>query len=408
MSTRTTLFTVLAAVIIFLPWGRTADALPEVTGEAAVLMDSRNGQFIYEKNASQRMYPASTTKILTAIIALESGKLNDMVTISAGSCNVEGSAIGLQEGEKISMVDLLYAMMLNSGNDAAMAIATHIAGSIEGFAELMNKKAAAIGAVNSHFNNPSGLPDPNHFTTAQDMALIALYAMQNPEFRKIVATHTQTIKRADPLAQTYLENSNRLLWNYEGTIGVKTGYTNDAGQCLVSAANRHGRELLAVVMKAEGNNIWSDSMALLDYGFNGFINVCLTEAGKPAGEIEVYYGESESVPVQTGCSLYYNFPKYQEVALRTEVQQAAIIKAPVKEGAKLGELVYFSGDYELGRVDLLAQKQVERKFLTKIWPWVIVVLLLAVLVLLVRKHNMARRRRWHKYRQRNRLPYENM
>jgi len=405
MRTKTTLFTVFVVVVIFLQLGRTADAIPEITGEAAVLIDSRNGQLLYEKNSSQRMYPASTTKILTAIIALESGKINDVVTISAESCNVEGSAIGLQAGEKLPMIDLLYAMMLNSGNDAAMAIANHVAGSIEGFAELMNKKAAAVGAVNSHFNNPSGLPDPNHFTTAHDMALIASYAMQNPEFRKIVATQVRTIERADPLAQTFFANSNKLLWRYEGAIGVKTGYTNDAGQCLVSAANRQGRELIAVVFKDEGSNIWTDSMALLDYGFNYFDNVCLTQAGKSAGEVEVYYGKSETVPVQTGSSLYYNFPKDQAVDIRTEVQQAGIIKAPVKEGEKVGELVFFSGDHELGRVDLLAQKEVDRKTMAKIWPWVIILLLLVVLILLVRKHNLARRKRWDEYRQRNRLLY---
>ena len=217
-------------------------AEPELVGEAAALIDSRNEQLLFEKNSNKRMYPASTTKILTAIIALERGNLEDIVSIPRVACNIEGSAIGLQEEEKITLEDLLYALMLNSGNDTAVAIACHIGGSVEEFARMMNELAVRIGAENSNFKNPNGLPDPDHYTTARDMALIAHYAMQNPEFRKIVSTRSATIQRGVPDAQIYLENSNKLLWNYDGTIGIKTGYTNDARQCLVSAAARQDRK----------------------------------------------------------------------------------------------------------------------------------------------------------------------
>jgi D-alanyl-D-alanine carboxypeptidase (penicillin-binding protein 5/6) len=288
MQIKTGLCIILALIVMLLFQNPLpAAAAPEIVGEAAALIDDRNGQFLYEKNPSERLYPASTTKILTAVIALENGKLGDRVTIPAEACNVEGSAVGLNEGEQMSLEDLLYALLLNSGNDTAIAIAIHTAGSVDKFTDLMNKKAAELGAVNSHFNNPNGLPDPNHYSTAHDMALISYYAMQNPEFRKIVATKIRTIERSDPTAQTYLENHNRLLWNYEGTIGLKTGYTEEAGQCLVSAANRNGRELLAVVMKTEGSNIWTDSTALLDYGFDAYNNVSLIEAGKNIGEVPV-------------------------------------------------------------------------------------------------------------------------
>jgi D-alanyl-D-alanine carboxypeptidase (penicillin-binding protein 5/6) len=405
MQTKIGLCTILAVIIMLLFQSPLpAAAAPEIVGEGAALIDGRNGQFLYEKNPSEHLYPASTTKILTAVIALENGKLDDRVTIPAEACNVEGSAIGLLEGEQMSLEDLLYALLLNSGNDTAIAIAIHTAGSVDKFTALMNKKAAELGAVNSHFNNPNGLPDPNHYSTAHDMALISYYAMQNPEFRKIVATKIRTIDRSDPTAQIYLENHNRLLWNYEGAIGLKTGYTDEAGQCLVSAANRNGRELLAVVLKTEGSNIWTDSTALLDYGFSAFNNVCLTEAGKFAGEIPVRYGVVDSVPVQTGSSLNYNFTLGNTADFRQEVKLAANVTAPVKPGIKLGEMVFYAGDRELGRVDLIAQKQVNRKLLARIWPWFTPVPVLLVLLLFVRQHNITRRRRWAKYKQKYYLP----
>lgn len=401
------LCTILAVIFMFLfHTPRPVAAVPAIVGEAAALIDARNGQFLYEKNPSQQLYPASTTKILTAVIALENSRLDDMVTITAEACNIEGSAVGLLEGEQIMMEDLLYALMLNSGNDTAVAIAIHVAGSVAGFTELMNQKAAKLGAVDSHFANPHGLTDPDHYTTAHDMALISSYAMQNPAFREIVVTKTANIDREDPLAQTYLENHNRLLWNYEGTIGVKNGYTDAARQCLVSAANRNDRELLAVVLKTEGENIWTDSKALLDYGFDNYKNVCLTEAGKNAGEVAIRFGAAESVPVLTGCSLNYNFANDENADFRPEVQLAASVTAPVKAGAKLGEVVYFAGDREIGRVDLIAQEQVERKVLAHIWPWLITAPVLFFLLVLIRLHNLARRKRWKRYKEKYYL-YQN-
>lgn len=374
---------------------------PEISGEAAVLLDSKNGQVLFEKNPHQRIYPASTTKILTAILALENGKLDDMVTIPKEACNIEGSAIGLQEGEKISLGDLLYSLLLISGNDAAVAIAQHVGGSVEGFVQLMNKKAAELGAVESHFNNPNGLPDPDHYSTAYDMALIARYAMQNPEFREIVSTETKTIHRDDPKAQIFLENHNRLLWRYEGAIGVKTGYTTQAGQCLISAVNRQGRELIAVVMKSEGSNIWPDSTKLLDYGFSEYNSVSLTAAGKFVADAPVKFGVSGTVPVQTGNSLSYDFPKDKQGAVRQEVViKDGGVTAPVKAGQKLGQLVFYTGDQELGRVDLVSQREVKRRIFSQWWPWLFIVLALLVVLAIIRYHNKARRKRWSRYNKR--------
>jgi D-alanyl-D-alanine carboxypeptidase (penicillin-binding protein 5/6) len=379
-----------------------AAAAPAVIGEAAVLLDPVNGQLLFEKNAKEKIYPASTTKILTAIIALESGKMRDLVTIPLEASLVEGSAIGLQEGERIILEDLIYALMLNSGNDSAVAIAYHIGGSVEGFIQMMNRKAAAIGAADTHFNNPNGLPDPDHYSTALDMAKIARYAMQNPEFRKIVATKVKTIERDDPEAQTYLGNHNKMLWNYDGAIGIKTGYTDDAGQCLVTAAVREGRELLAVVMKSEGNNIWTDSASLLDYGFTGFNTVMLYEPGAYAADVPVKYGVSKTAPVITGNIITYSFTVGSQPVIRQEFLPNEKITAPARAGSKAGEMVLYSGDIELGRVDLVLQGDIKRKLTAKWWFWLLMfVLLLAAVFILLCYLDIKRRRLVMKKRRKN-------
>lgn len=369
-----------------------ASASPNIIGGAAIVIDSNNGQMLYEKNSHQRMYPASTTKTLTAIVALENSNLSDQVKISSDACNVEGSAIGLQEGERISMEDLLYALMLNSGNDTAVAIAEHVGGSVSGFVDLMNKKAVEIGAVDSHFNNPNGLPDPNHYSSAYDLAVIARYAMKNPEFRKIVATETRNIRRENPEAQTYLLNHNRMLWQYEGAIGIKTGYTDAAGQCLVTAANRQNRELIAVVLGSVGTSIWDDARVLLDYGFVEFKSASIVDAAKYITDTNVKYGVSTSVPVVTSQSFTYDFPKDKPAEVRQEVRLKEQVSAPVAAGQKLGELVFLSGEREIGRVDLVSQQDVRRKWSVHWWQW----LSLVLFILLWRAVNRFR----YKYRRR--------
>lgn len=394
MQNRTCLWVFLTVILIFQIAGPlAAAAVPAVTGETALLMDPVNGQVLYEKNADEKIYPASTTKILTAIIAIESGKMNDIVTIPLEASLVEGSAIGLQEGEKISLRDLLYALMLNSGNDSAVAIAYYLGGSSDGFAQIMNRKAAGLGAVNTHFSNPNGLPDPNHYSTARDMALITRYAMQNPEFREIVATKGMTIERNDPEAQTYLGNHNKMLWNYDGAIGVKTGYTDDAGECLVTAAARGGRELLAVVMKSEGTSIWTDSTSLLDYGFTGFNAFMLYGSGTNVADVPVKYGVSKTAPVVTENVMSYSFPVGSQPEIRQEVVLNEKITAPAKAGIKAGELVFYSGDRELGRVDLVLSNEVSRKLTAKWWFWLLMSAALAVAVFILLCYIDIRRRR---------------
>ena len=391
---------VLLATIFLMPWVSVEAAPLEVVGQGAVLVDGSSGQVLYEKNAHKKLYPASTTKMLTAIIALERGNLTDSVLIPPDASDVEGSAIGLRPGEKITLEDLLYALMLNSGNDSAVAIAVHIGGSVSGFVDLMNRKAAELGAVNSHFKNPNGLPDNDHYTTAYDLALITRYAMQNEEFKKIVCTMTRDIHRDDPEAQTFLLNHNKMLWDYKGAVGVKTGYTTLANQCLITAARREGRDLIAVVLGSEGTNIWSDSKALLDFGFIQFEKVRFTEAGKYIDEVPVKYGDG-NVVLQTARAFSYDFPvggadeAGQEVILKTPVY------APVDAGEKLGEMIFTDGGNEIGRVDLLAQKSVKRKWHTYSWPWIIAAaLFLWFIRTYLRYQRRARQKRWQVYYQR--------
>lgn len=401
------LFFLAAYFIIAIPvW---AGPVLDIVGESALVLDSRNGQVLFEKNAHQKMYPASTTKILTAVIALERGRLDDVVTIPACASGVEGSAIGLQEGERLTLEELLYAMMLNSGNDSALAVACHIGGSVEGFVDLMNQKSRELGAIDSHFANPNGLPDDNHFTSAYDLALISRYAMQNPVFRKIVGTKTRTIHRDIPGAQTYLLNHNKLIWNYDGADGIKTGYTTLAKNCLVASARRPcgdlyqvlpgvrstaggDRELIAVVLGSEGGSIWSDTGRLLDYGFDDFVPALLVDTGHFVESLAVRFGKDNAL-LQTGSSLFYDFSRDDYSIVRQEIVLYKGTKAPVTAGEKLGDLVFFAGDKELGRVDLVAQQAVERKIITRWWLYLALAALFYTF-LITRRYKRLRRRLW--------------
>ncbi|AVX21072.1 D-alanyl-D-alanine carboxypeptidase (penicillin-binding protein 5/6) [Carboxydocella sporoproducens DSM 16521] len=334
---------------------------PLIVGKGAVLINGRTGEIIWSKNPDQKLYPASTTKILTTLLALEKGNLDDIVTVSRRAMQQEGSAIWLQEGEQISLRDLLYAVMLNSANDAAAAVAEHIGGSIENFAQMMNERARQAGAVNSHFANPNGLPNPDHYTTPKDLGLIAYAAMQNPHFREIVASKTFNIKRQDPAALTQLINHNKLLWRYPGANGIKTGYTVAARQCLVASAQRDGEEFIAVVLGSEGRNIWTDCTTLLDYGFNNFKTVLAAKAGEKVGEVPVSEGAKKAVAVLKE-DLYVTVPKDQPLpSWGRAAHLLDNVQAPVEKGQKLGEMVLLLGDKPQARAEVVAESGVAKK-----------------------------------------------
>ena len=236
----------------------------DISAECACVINADTNEVVFEYNAYNKHSMASTTKIMTAIMALEKSKADDVVTVSHNASSQEGSSIYLKTGDQILMEDLVYGMMLNSGNDAACAVAEHIGGNTEEFSKMMNEKAKEIGAKNTSFKNSNGLDEDGHYSTAYDMAIISSYGLKNENFKEIVSTKNEKIDNGDSV--TYLKNHNKLLWNYDGCIGVKTGYTKKTGRCLVSAAERDGVTLVAVTLNAP--NDWQDHKKMLDYGFD--------------------------------------------------------------------------------------------------------------------------------------------
>ena len=245
--------------------GPSAAAELKIAAKAAALMNAQTSKILWAQNQDLRLPPASTAKILTALVVLDHSRASDVVTIPAEALRVSGAITQLRAGEKLSVSDLLHAMLLGSGNDAAIALALHTTGSIDTFVEQMNQKAHKLGAIRSRFFNPTGMPHANQLTTAQDLALITKAALENSEFRKIVGKRTYRWKSKG--WQGTIKNSNKLLSSYDSAIGVKTGNTREAGYCLVAAAQRGGQSYIAVVLKSEQKAVWHDAKNLLDYGF---------------------------------------------------------------------------------------------------------------------------------------------
>lgn len=250
-----------------------------------IVMEVNSNRVLFESNSKEKKYMASTTKILTAIIVIETCDLDEILTVTKKSVGVEGSSIYLEVGEKISVLDLLYGLMLRSGNDCAETLALHISGSIKDFAILMNEYAQKIGAKNSNFVNPHGLHDDNHYTTAYDLALISCYAMKNPIFRKIVSTKYVNISFSTQNTQRLLKNKNKLLFNLDGCTGIKTGFTKKAGRCLVSSCYRNGMEVVCVVLNCPP--MFEQSKYLINNAFNDYKMTKLIESDHIIGFVDV-------------------------------------------------------------------------------------------------------------------------
>lgn len=336
-----------------------ANTEPALTAKSAIVMDVTTGKVLYAKDAETRRYPASTTKMMTLIVALENGNLNDVVEASENASKTEGSSLWLEHGEKLTLKELLYGVMLISGNDATVAVAEHIAGSVDAYAKMMTRKAHEIGAVHTSFTNSSGLPDPNHYSTAHDLALIAAYGYKNPLFEEIVSTKTKIIPWAMNDYGRELFNENRMLWLYEGGNGVKTGYTNAAGRCLVSAAKRDGIQLVAVVLDSE--YMWNDSIALLDYGFEKIKPVKLYNANSVIKNVSVNYGIKSAVDVVAEHDIVVPMVDEDEKNFVTVIDLPEKIEAGFAEGAKLGTLKIIYNNKEIARTDLIAANGVDKK-----------------------------------------------
>ena len=338
------------------------DPLPNVTARSAVVMEAKTGLIVYARDMDLKSYPASTTKMMTLITALDKGNLSDTVRVGGNAAFAEGSTLWLEEGDKVPLRELLTGMMMVSGNDGAVAVAEHVGGSIKNFARMMNEKAREIGAEHTHFVNPSGLPDENHYTTAHDLALMAAYGLKNDKFTRITSTKEQTFPWVkDP--SHLLRNENQLLWIYPGANGIKTGYTDAAGRCLVSSAERGGTEIVAVVL--DSLYMWNDSIALLDYGFKNLHSFVYVNRGETCGNIAVQFGRKKKIPIKTakeiilpaaGGSWHREHKEY-----RREVDLPPMVAAPVKRGDKIGELRVFLGDKEIDATSIIAADDVEEK-----------------------------------------------
>ena len=242
---------------------------PSLNSRAAIVFDRETGTVLYEKNAYTKIAMASTTKIMTAILTIESGKLSDTVEVSKKAASIGGSVLGLKTGDKISLNDLLYGLMLRSGNDAAVQIAEYLGGSVEGFADMMNQKAKELNLINTHFVTPHGLDNPEHYTTAYELAVLTDYAMNNKTFAKIVNTKQCSISINGN--QKSLNNTNELLGVLNGVNGVKTGFTNNAGRCLVTSITRDNWSVICVVLGADTKKFRTkDSISLIEYTYKNF------------------------------------------------------------------------------------------------------------------------------------------
>ena len=278
-----------------------------VSANSAVVIDADTGCVIYEKNAYERKGMASTTKIMTALVALENCPLEKDIQVSDFAIGVEGSSIYLKQGEHLTMKQLLYALMLQSANDAATAIAYEVGGNIEGFAQLMNKKAEELGLKDTHFTNPHGLFDDEHYTTAYDLALITRYALENPTFREIVSTQKTIIPLNNGEGSRVLVNHNKLLRSYDGCIGVKTGFTKKTGRCLVTAAEKEGTTVIAVTLNAP--NDWNDHKAMLDMGLETLKTYSLAEIEQFNYRVNVVGGQNSYIDATNTCGFKYTCMK---------------------------------------------------------------------------------------------------
>ena len=325
---------------------------PEVSAATAVVIDGETGQVLYDKHMHIQRYPASITKILTAIAALEEGNPDDLVTVSRNAAYQEGSSIYLEEGEKIPLKDLLYGILLASGNDAAVAIAEHIAGSVAEFAELMNEKAQKMGAQNSNFLNPSGLPETGHYSTAYDLAVIMRYALQNETFAEITATRHKTISWAGKDWGRGLRNHNKLLWSHPDATGGKTGYTRAAGRCLVSSAARDGREVVAVVLNSP--NDWHDNTRLMDYGLDNFKKVIAITNGEVLSTLPWEQALEKELQIVTTEPVAVVVPVGGQTVIRKIIDLNSNLTLPVSKGQQIGKLTIYESDILIKETELVA------------------------------------------------------
>ena len=348
----------LTALLFFVFCSGEAMAAPTVSAQACALLEL-SGRVLYEENAEAKLPMASTTKVMTAILAIENGNFSDVVTVSENAAGIEGSSMYLSAGETITLEDLVYGLMLASGNDAAYAIAEHIGGSAEQFIEMMNNKAQEIGAAGTHFVTPNGLHDEAHYTTAKDLAKIACYAMQNETFCDVVATTSKDLPADEDSPARYLRSKNKILYLYEGGNGIKTGYTKAAGKCLVAGAQREGMQLVSVVLN--DYDMFEDSMELLDYGFANYQMQRLASSGDVFGEVPVEGGVKDLVSVAISEDISLPLRENEGTMVKTTVDLPEKLEAPVEAGEVIGSVTFYLNEEVSVQADLCTQEAIQEK-----------------------------------------------
>ena len=327
---------------------------PEVSAKAAIGIEASGGEIFYAKNIDQRLPMASTTKIMTAIVALEVGDMTDKVTIDKRAVGIEGSSIYLYEGEILTLGELLYATLLSSANDAATAVAIHIGGDVDTFVDMMNNKAIELGLRDTHFENPHGLDNDTHYTTARELGIIAMYAMKNPAFREIVSTYKETIPMRCGEGVRLLINHNKLLTRYEGACGVKTGFTDESGRCLVGAAERNGVRVIAVTLDCP--NDWREHTALLQMGLSAFQYTALAQKRSIAFRLPVLNGSEDTVLLSNPRDIYAVLPNDADIETRFDTVQ--YLTAPIKKGAVLGSVSFYINNKLIAESPLTAEASI--------------------------------------------------
>ena len=320
----------------------TVFAIPNISAQSAILLDGTTGRILFEQNPDARAKVASTTKIMTGLLVAEECDLSARVCIPKEATGIEGSSLYLKAGEVLTVEALLYGMMLHSGNDAAVALAMYCAGSVPAFAEKMNRRAEELGLTDTNYVNPHGLDTENHYSTARDLAVLAAAAMENEIFRKVVSTKTAVF------GDRTFTNHNKLLWRYEGAVGVKTGYTMSAGRILVSAAERNGRRLIAVTIR--DRNDWADHATMLDYGFSAYTSQEVARCGQVFGAVPVINGAEASVQAVLQEDVFWCMAKEEQAELRPNLP--IFIYAPVLAGEKAGTLSVLVDGKEVRQVPL--------------------------------------------------------
>lgn len=347
----------LTAITPSINYSSVIDENITISAERAILMDKETGIVLFSKNDNEECGMASTTKIMTAIIIIENMRLDENITVTKDSVGIEGSSIYLSEGEIFTVESLLYGLLLESGNDVASALSIGMCNSVEKFVKLMNNKAKDLGMKNTNYKNPHGLSDNKHYTTARDLGILSSYALNNDIFRKIISTKEKNIKPINNDKTRFLRNHNKLLWNYEGITGIKTGYTKADGRCLVSSAIKDDIELICITLNSPDN--WNDHKILLNKGFEIIKKRILAQKNEYASEISIVGGTKNYACASNLYDVVLPIP--EKYPLELKIVAPPFVYAPVKSGDILAEVRVYYLDELIYSFPLCSKENIEVK-----------------------------------------------